>query len=348
MLFRSRSATSARVSVCTVEVYAAPARMESDSARARQLFPARTSRHFLRAGVGHGSKQCESNDPVRRQAEMELHELEDKCASCTRRPFRDRHRTALILSDRLHGCTRSERLNGCVRCDSRWKLVNDGAVTAPKPIDLAEVKATCTRLFRWLKKRGETTAVSVAELVELSDERKLPKSKNPLTTVVIRGIIVAYGAYMVANRAAGRRAINELRLFRPRLKGLIEALSEMDRDLAAQGIDPEEPSHADLGTDLLRAVEAISKRLETPDDTQRVPTSVGQWLVFTGELAHSLRTSGMPWAEIAKLLPERDTKRPVVEDRLRKRAERFKKKLPGGERQKKHIGRSGAPKRPVS
>src|SRR3954468_14907846 len=106
---------------------------------------------------------------------MELHELEDKCASRTRRPFSDRHRTALILSDRLHCCPRSERLNGGERCDTGWKLVNDGGVTAPKPIDLAEVKATWTRLFRWLKKRGETTAATVPELVELADEGKLPR-----------------------------------------------------------------------------------------------------------------------------------------------------------------------------
>ena len=58
------------------------------------------------------------------------------------------------------------------------------------------------------------------------DERKLPRPKDRLSRVVLEGLIVAYGTHMVATRVAARRAIAELRSFRPRLKGLLEALSE--------------------------------------------------------------------------------------------------------------------------
>ena len=226
--------------------------------------------------------------------------------------------------------------------------MNDGAVTAPKPIDPAEVKATCKRLFFWLRQHGETTAATVAELVDLVDEQGLPRSKNKLTRVIVEGVLVAWGTHLVATRVTARRAIAELRLFRPRLKGLLEALSEMDRDLDAQGLEPEEPSYAELGSGVSKAVEAVSRRLETRDDNRRVPTSVAQWRRFTGTLAHSLRTSGMLWADIARLLPQRNSKQPTTAERLRKRAERLKKTRPGGERKKKRIGRSGAPKRPIS
>ena len=219
-------------------------------------------------------------------------------------------------------------------------------MTAPKPVDPAEVKATCTRLFLWLRAHGETPVRTAAELVELVDERKLPRPKDRLSRVVLEGLIVAYGTHMVATRVVARRAIAELRSFRPRLKGLLEALSEMDRDAVAQGLEPEEPSHAHLGVGVLKAVEAVSKRLETRDDTRRVPTSQAQWTRFTGTLTHSLRTAGMSWADIAKLLPERNSKQPATKDRLRKRAERFKKTLPGDRQKKKRRGRSGAPERP--
>ncbi|HKO49978.1 MAG TPA: hypothetical protein VJV79_19740 [Polyangiaceae bacterium] len=184
------------------------------------------------------------------------------------------------------------------------------------------------------------------DLVAQADERELPQLKNRRSRVVLGGMIVAYGTHVVATRAAARRAIVELRLFRPRLKGLLEALNDMDRDLAAQGLEPEDPPYAHLGVGLLNAVEAVSKRLETRDDTRRVPTTRAQWRQFTGTLAHSLRTAGMPWADIAKLLPERNSEQPATKDRLRKRAERFKKTLPGGQAKKKGRGRLGAPERP--
>ena len=219
-------------------------------------------------------------------------------------------------------------------------------MTAAKPVDRSEVRATAVRLFRWLRRNGHTTAKNVEALVADADENGIRHPKNSPPGVITEALTVAYGAWTVATHAIDRKAIAELRLFRPRLQKLVRALTAVDLDFAARGLEAAEPTFAELGSRIVSAVNAVSQRLETRDDRKRVPTGKAQWKRFTGSVSHELRKLGMEWPELVSLFPDDPEKKGRTGERLRKRAARFKQRVASIKSDKKLHGRSGAPERP--
>ena len=195
-------------------------------------------------------------------------------------------------------------------------------VTTPQAANLADVKQTVLRLFRWLRARGHTDLKVAADYVRgvVGHEPVHPPKSIP--AIVSDALVQAYGTHRRTRSAAARRAVFALRMAQTHCKSLAAALSQVDRDLAVRGESHSEPSLGDLGNQPVAALARVQDGLESFGAQGRYPTTFAAWQRFTGKVCAALVGAGMPWAEAASFFPEVGVDPATTRERLRKRAQR--------------------------
>lgn len=211
--------------------------------------------------------------------------------------------------------------------------MDNGYVTARIPVSPPVVRALVKRLMLWLHANGHTQVRSVQQFLTTYAKSTDRHPRRSQAGIVIATLHAAFAALTVINRPARVRAITKLHVARSHVMGLHDELVTLDKQNAREVFDATDPGFAELGSNLLQALEAVADKLEIARGVDP-PNSTASWTAFIGSFTRDLRKAGMTTEDAAKLV-EGATRSTKVASLRRQNARLAARSQQEGERTKK-------------